>query len=122
MTEPYRRLPGAAGGADRADDDGPLHGAGSGGVLREDGRGMTLSVSTLQRLILSMHERWESIAPETLDTMYGAEDIPSDAVSTSVSPDGVMVALRAGEDGCAEACWREASRGRSPSTTPRANG
>ena len=59
--------------------------------------GMTPSVSTLQRLILSMHERWESIAPEALDTMCGAEDIPPDAVNASVSLDGVMVALRAGE-------------------------
>ena len=40
-----------------------------------------------------------------------AEDIPADAVSASVSLDGVMVALRAGEGGCAEACWREASCG-----------
>ena len=73
--------------------------------------GMRPSVSTLQRLTLSMHERWESIAPEALDTMCGAEDIPPDAVTAPVSLDGVMVALRAGEDGRAEACWREASCG-----------
>ena len=73
--------------------------------------GMTPSVSTLQRLTLSMHERWESIAPEALDTMRSAEDIPPDAVTASVSLDGVMVALRAGEDGRAEACWREAACG-----------
>ena len=35
---PRRRLPDAAGGSTRADDDGPLHGAGSGGVFREDRR------------------------------------------------------------------------------------
>ena len=73
--------------------------------------GMTPSVSTLQRLTLSMHERWESIAPETLKSIRAAQDIPPDAVSASVSLDGVMVALRAGEDGCADACWREASCG-----------
>ena len=73
--------------------------------------GMTPSVSTLQRLTQSMHERWESIAPETLASIRAAEDIPADAVSASVSLDGVMVALRAGEGGCAEACWREASCG-----------
>ena len=73
--------------------------------------GMTPSVSTLQRLTQSMHERWESIASETLKSIRAAEDIPADAVTASVSLDGVMVALRAGEDGCAEACWREASCG-----------
>ena len=44
-------------------------------------------------------------------SIRAAEDIPADAVSASVSLDGVMVALRAGEGGCAEACWREASCG-----------
>ena len=73
--------------------------------------GMTVSVSTLQRLTRSMHERWESLGPETLDSIRGAEGIPHDAVSASVSLDGVMVALRAGEDGRAEACWREAACG-----------
>ena len=73
--------------------------------------GMTPSVSTLQRLTLSMHERWEGIAPETLASVRAAEDIPPGAVTASVSLDGVMVALRAGEDGRAEACWREASCG-----------
>ena len=59
--------------------------------------GMTPSVSTLQRLTQGMHERWESIAPETLASIRAAEDRPADAVSASVSLDGVMVALRAGE-------------------------
>ena len=35
-----------------------------------------------------------------------------------MSLDGVMVPLRAGEDGRAEASWREAACGRFPSTTP----
>ena len=43
--------------------------------------------------------------------MCGAEDVPPDAVTASLSLDDVMVALRAGEDGCADACWREASCG-----------
>ena len=72
---------------------------------------MRPSVSTLQRLTLGMHERWKSISPEMLDTLYGAEDIPPDAVTASVSLDGVMVALRAGEDGRADACCCEASCG-----------
>ncbi|MCY3788479.1 MAG: hypothetical protein OXH63_06790 [Gemmatimonadetes bacterium] len=58
-----------------------------------------------------MHERWEGIASETLESIRAAQDIPPDAVSASVSLDGVMVALRAGEDGRSEACWREASCG-----------
>lgn len=72
---------------------------------------MTPSVSTLQRLTLGMHERWESIAADTRGTLYRAADIPPGAVRASVSLDGVMVALRAGEDGHADACWREASCG-----------
>ena len=72
---------------------------------------LTPSVSTLQRLTLSMHERWEDVAPQTRDTVYGVEDIPSDAVSASVSLDGIMVGMRAGEDGRTDACWREASCG-----------
>ena len=73
--------------------------------------GMTPSVSTLQRLTLRMHERLGSLGPEALDGIRSAEDIPHEAVSASVSLDGVMVALCAGEDGHAEASWREAACG-----------
>ena len=82
---------------------------------------MTPSVSTLQRLTLSMHERWESLGPETLGSIREAEGIPQDATTASVSLDGVMVPLRPGEDGRAKASWREAACGTSPSTTPRAS-
>ncbi len=87
-----------------ADDDGPLHGAGSGGVLQQSRRH---DASTLQRL--TMQERRESLGPQTLDGIREAEDIPQDAVTASL--DGVMVALRAGEGGRSEACWREAACG-----------
>ena len=73
--------------------------------------GMTPSVSTLQRLTRTMHERWETLGPETLDSIRDAEGVPHEAVSASVSLDGVMVPLRAGEDGRAEASWREAACG-----------
>ena len=73
--------------------------------------GMTPSVSTLQRLTLSMHECWESLGPETLGSIREAEGIPQDATTASVSLDGVMVPLRPGEDGRAEASWREAACG-----------
>ena len=73
--------------------------------------GMTPSVSTLQRLTVTMQERWERLGSEALVGIGEAEDIPQDAVTVSVSLDGVMVALRAGEDGRAEACWREAACG-----------
>ena len=73
--------------------------------------GMTPSVSTLQRLTRTMHERWETLGPETLDSIRDAERVPHEAVSASVSLDGVMVPLRAGEDGRAEASWREAACG-----------
>ena len=73
--------------------------------------GMKPSASTLLRLARSMHERWEDLGPETTASIRDAGDIPQDAVSASVSLDGVMVALRAGEAGRAEACWREAACG-----------
>ena len=72
---------------------------------------MTPSVSTLQRLTLSMHECWESLGPEALGGIREAEGIPQDATTASVSLDGVMVPLRPGEDGRAEASWREAACG-----------
>ena len=58
-----------------------------------------------------MHECWESLGPETLGGIREAEGIPHDATTASVSLDGVMVPLRPGEDGRAEASWREAACG-----------
>ena len=72
---------------------------------------MAPSVSTLQHLTLTMHACWESLGPETLDGIREAEGIAQDAVCAAVSLDGVMVALRAGEDGRAEASWRETACG-----------
>ena len=73
---------------------------------------MTPSASTLQRLACSLHERWEGLGPQAMESIRSADDdIPPEAVSASVSLDGVMVALRAGEDGRNEACWREAACG-----------
>ena len=72
---------------------------------------MAPSASTLQRLARTMHERWEGLGPQALESIRNTQDIPSEAVSASVSLDGVMVALRAGEDGRDEACWREAACG-----------
>ncbi len=69
-----------------------------------------------------MHERWESLGPETLGSIREAEGIPQDATTASVSLDGVMVPLRAGEDGRAEASWRGGPpAARFPSTTPGAS-
>ncbi len=72
---------------------------------------MAPSASTLQRLVRTMHERWEGLGPQALESIRDREDIPPEAVSAPVSLDGVMVALRAGEDGRDEACWREAACG-----------
>ncbi len=72
---------------------------------------MTPSASSLQRLARTMHERWEGLGPQALESICNTQDIPPEAVSASVSLDGVMVALRAGEDGRDEACWREAACG-----------
>ena len=69
-----------------------------------------------------MHERWETLGPETLDSIRDAEGVPHEAVSAPVSLDGVMVPLRAGEDGRAEASWRaRPPAARFPSTTPGAS-
>ena len=51
----------------------------------------------------SGHRRWRASAIR--------RDIPPEAVSATVSLDGVMVALRAGGAGRDEACWREDARG-----------
>ena len=72
---------------------------------------MTPSASTLRRLIKVAHGSWETIGATALDTIRAEEGIPADAVTAAVSLDGIMVPLRAGEDGRAEACWREASCG-----------
>ena len=72
---------------------------------------MRPSASTLQRVACRLHERWEGLGPQAIDAIRGADDIPPEAVSASVSLDGVMVALRAGEEGRDEACWREAACG-----------
>ncbi len=68
---------------------------------------MTPSASTLQRLVGAAHERWETVGEAALEEIRVAEGIPAAAVSL----DGIMVPLRAGEDGRADACWREASCG-----------
>ena len=52
-----------------------------------------------------------ALGPQALESIRDMEDIPPDATTASVSLDGVMVALRAGEDGRAEPCWREAACG-----------
>ena len=68
-----------------------------------------------------MHERWETLGPETLDSIRDAEGVPHEAVSASVSLDGVMVPLRAGEDGRARPPGARPPAARFPSTTPGAS-
>ena len=75
---------------------------------------MTPSVSTLQRLTRTMHERWETLGPETLDSIRDAEGVPaSRRVSASpVSLDGVDGAAAGRRwTAVAEASWREAACG-----------
>ena len=73
------------------------------------------SASTLQRLARTMHERWESLGLQALESIRDREDIPPEAVSASVSLDGVMVALRAGEDGAPRPAGARPPAARSPS-------
>ena len=75
---------------------------------------MTPSASTLQRLVKAAHGSWEMIGETALDEIWVAEGIPAAAVAAAVSLDGIMVPLRAGEDGRAEAAWRESSCGTVP--------
>ena len=59
------------------------------------------------RLTRTMPLRWESLGPDTLDSIRDAVgDNRTRQESKSVSLKGVMVPLRAGEDGRAEASWR----------------
>ena len=78
--------------------------------------GMTPSVSTLQRLTRTMHERWETLGPETLD-IRDAEGVPHEAVSASASLDGVMVPLP-GRRGSCRGLGASPPAARFPSTTP----
>ena len=72
---------------------------------------MTPPVSTLQRLVKAAHGDWQAIGETALDEVRAAQGIPAAAITTAVSLDGIMVPLRAGEDGHAEASWRKASCG-----------
>ena len=76
--------------------------------------GMTPSVSTLQRLTRTMHERWETLGPETLDSIRDAEGVPHEAVSAPVSLDGVNGGAKLVHPGgaklvhltlCGTRCW-----------------
>ena len=68
---------------------------------------MTPSASALQDLARAVHEHWSEAEDAVTEQVREAEGIPGAAVSL----DGVMVPMRPGEDGRAEACWREASCG-----------
>ena len=79
-------------------------------LLRKAGA-MTPSASALQDLVAEVHENWSQAEEAVMPQVREAEGIPGAAVSAAISLDGVMVPMRPGEDGRAEACWREASCG-----------
>ena len=79
-------------------------------LLRKAGA-MTPSASALQDLVAEVHENWSQAEEAVMPRVREAEGIPGAAVSAAISLDGVMVPMRPGEDGRAEACWREASCG-----------
>ncbi len=72
---------------------------------------MTPSASALQDPARAVHERRSAAGDAAAEQVREAEGIPGAAASAAVSLDGVMVPMRPGEDGRAEACWREASCG-----------
>ena len=73
--------------------------------------GMTPSVSTLQRVTKALHKDLEKLGNPLLRALHASSAIPPAAVVAAVSLDGIMVPLRAGEDGRKDAAWREASCG-----------
>ena len=73
--------------------------------------GMTPSVSTLQRLSGGLQGTGSVAARPRWDPIREEEVFAEEAVSAVISLDGVMVPLRAGEEGCEKAGWREAACG-----------
>ena len=69
--------------------------------------GMNPSSSCLKRLLTKAGRRWNEKESAARDAIREAETVPEEAVSCTVSLDGVP--LR--PDGDREACWREASCG-----------
>ena len=72
------------------------------------------SVSSMQRLMGSLHRDWEDIETEALDDIRAQETVPEEAASVSVSLDGVMVLMRPERDKDGKQItegrnWREAS-------------
>lgn len=65
--------------------------------LFERAGGMNPSVSSLQRLLSSVHWAWQGMEEEALDGIRSGEDIPEEATRVAVSLDGVKVHLRKGE-------------------------
>lgn len=63
----------------------------------EQAGGMNPSVSSLQRLLSSLHGTWQGIEEDALDDIRSGEVIPQEATQVSVSLDGVKVHLRKGE-------------------------
>ena len=81
--------------------------------------GMTPSVSTLQRVTKALHKDLEKLGNPLLRALHASSAILPAAVVAAVSLDGIMVPLRAGEDGRKDAAWRERPPvARSPSTMP----
>ncbi len=79
-------------------------------LLRKTGA-MTPSASALQDPARAVHERRSAAEDAAAEQVREAEGIPGAAASAAVSLDGVMVPMRPGEDGRAEACRRGASCG-----------
>ena len=111
-----RRLPDeTAGGSARSADDGSLHGAGSGGRslrISAASRRQSAPATACSVLTRTMHERWETLGPETLDSIRDADyGVPARGGrgAPRCRSTASWCRMRAGEDGRAEASWREAA-------------
>ena len=69
---------------------------------------MRPSVSMLQRLMVGVHETWESIREPVLSGLRAEAGIPAATRSVTVSLDGIMVPLQPRARSHPDAAWREA--------------
>ena len=82
-----------------------------GGTVRANGRDDAVGEHAAAAFEGSARELVARGGAAALDRIREEEGVAEEAVSVVISLDGVMVPLRAGEEGCEKAGWREAACG-----------